>query len=37
MFRKWMHFLLILPLLVSALSQTHPAQAAGPALVDATW
>jgi Right handed beta helix region len=34
MFRKWMHFLLILPLLVSALSQTHPAQAAGPALVD---
>ena len=34
MFRKWMHLLLVLPLLVSALSQTHPAQAAGPALVD---
>jgi Right handed beta helix region len=35
MFRKWMHFLLVLPLLVSALSlNPTPVQAAGPALVD---
>ena len=35
--RKWIHFLLILPLLINALSLTQSAQAAGPALTtDAT-
>jgi hypothetical protein len=32
--RKWIHFLLILPLLINALSLTQSAYAAGPALAD---